>query len=84
MKETGRERERERERESSQATALLIKKSGIVCASKKPSEQDKHRFHSKFVDNLEGEMVTGMRDMFGLPEGGAMDILAPLIIDAEA
>ncbi|KAG2635962.1 hypothetical protein PVAP13_2NG370400 [Panicum virgatum] len=67
-----------------QATALLIKKSGIVCAFKKPSEQDKHRFHSKFVDNLEGEMVTGMRDMFGLPEGGAMDILAPLIIDAEA
>ncbi|KAG2624172.1 hypothetical protein PVAP13_3KG109800 [Panicum virgatum] len=67
-----------------QATALLVRKSGILGPTKMPTAAEQNRFHTQFVENLEGEVVHGMRDMFGLPEGGVADSLSPLLIDAEA
>jgi len=66
-----------------QATALLIKKSGISGGGA-PCAADLNKFHTQFVDPLEGNIVGEMRETFGLPEGGAADSLRPLLIDAEA
>ena len=67
-----------------QATALLFKKCGIIEATRMPTAAEQGRFHTQFVEHLDGEVVLGMRNTFGLPEGGAADSLSPLLIDAEA
>lgn len=67
-----------------QATALLIKKCGITVSSKSPSVAEQNKFHTTFVGPMEDSVVGGMREAFGLPEGGAEDSLSPLLIDAGA
>ncbi|RLN33559.1 hypothetical protein C2845_PM03G14920 [Panicum miliaceum] len=67
-----------------QATAFLIRRCGISGPSKMPSAAEQSRFRTQFVEHMEGEVVHGMRDVFGLPEDGVADSLSPLLIDAEA
>lgn len=65
-----------------QATALLIRKCGISGPSTMPSAAEPNRFHTRFVEHMEGEVVQGIREVFGLPEDGVANSLSPLLIDA--
>jgi len=53
-----------------QAIALLMKKSGILESVKAPTVTELQQFHTQFVDPMEGQVVGGMREAFGLPDGG--------------
>ncbi|WVZ95314.1 hypothetical protein U9M48_041096 [Paspalum notatum var. saurae] len=60
-----------------QATALLMKRSGIISEQAIPDEQDHSSFRALFVNHLNGETVDSYRDLFSLGEDGS-DPLAPL------
>lgn len=67
-----------------QATAFLMKTCGILGELEKPNNLAHDQLGEQFVEPLKSGIVGNVRSAFGLPEDGAEDRLAPLIIDAEA
>lgn len=66
------------------ATALLMKKCGILEEDKQPDQQTEERFRSQFVAPLIPEKVGSYREAFGLSEAGGVDCLGVLSIHADA
>ena len=65
-----------------QATQLLMKKCGVLEPNKKADEKDHANFRTQFVVPMKPAVVGGMRDTFGLDEGGSHPLSA-VVIDAE-
>ncbi|CAN6381723.1 unnamed protein product [Urochloa humidicola] len=67
-----------------QATALLMKKSGIIEGDEVPSEEAQAKFREQFIDPLQTTVVGDLRDTFGLSDGGGADLFSAIAIDADA
>lgn len=66
-----------------QATALLMKKCGILSESERKRAATIEEFTEQFIGHMENDMVTGYRDLFGLPKEGGADPLGAIAIHAE-
>ena len=67
-----------------QATALLMKKCGILPEDKLPDQGVEEEFRNQFVEPLVDGTVTNYREAFGLPTGEGADSFSAIVIHAEA
>jgi hypothetical protein len=68
-----------------QATALLIRKSGVLFTGAAPNNAAHAEFRGKFTEPLKHDAMGGFNDMFGLEEGVmGDDFLAPIALEGAA
>lgn len=67
-----------------QATALLMRKCGVLAEGATPDKATEAAFQTRFVEPMVTDTISSYRETFGLPEEGGVDALAALVINAEA
>jgi len=67
-----------------QATALLMKKCGLLQHNQKPSQAAREQFQTQFVNPMVDETIRSYRETFDLPMEEGTDSLSALVIHAEA
>lgn len=65
-----------------QATALLMKKSGVLFEGPKPDEAAKAEFGEQFITSLQDGPIDDYNDLFGLDDSGG--VTAPLAVTGAA
>ncbi|CAN6371533.1 unnamed protein product [Urochloa humidicola] len=66
-----------------EATALLMRATGVLGPGEQPSDLTKQKFGETFVCPLVSGCVGKVRNVLGLPESGGAGRLAPLVAEAE-
>jgi hypothetical protein len=67
-----------------QATALLMKKCGILKETEAPDQGKEEAFRKQFVDPIQDDTVTSYREAFGLQPAGGTDSFSAIVLHAEA
>lgn len=67
-----------------QATALLMRKCGLLDENKIPNSETHNKFRAHFIEPLEQQTVGNVRETFGISEGNGADVLGVIAINAEA
>jgi hypothetical protein len=68
-----------------QATALLIKRSGVLFSGNTPNHVVQDEFMGQFTEPLKNTAMGGFKELFGIPdEANGADSLAPLAIEGTA